>query len=115
VIGPTELVIDGLVTALLAFAAGWLLSVLGARIFKRSGREAAEFSFGLALVTLYILALPVLWSYAWDGYYVGRFLPDFSRTFLALLAMVQALAVGLWGLSFAGLAALVAVMRGRKR
>ncbi len=115
VIGPTELVIDGLVTALLAFASGWLLSVLGARIHKRSGREAAEFSFGLALVTLYTLALPVLWSYAWDGYYVGRFLPDFSRTFLALLAMVQALAVGLWGLSFAGLAALVAVMRGRKR
>ena len=115
VIGPTELVIDGLVTALLAFAAGWLLFGLGARIFKRSGREAAEFSFGLALVILYTLALPVLWSYAWDGYYVGRFLPDFSRTFLALLAMVQALAVGLWGLSFAGLAALVAVMRGRKR
>ena len=115
VIGPTELVIDGLVTALLAFAAGWLLFGLGARIFKRSGREAAEFSFGLALVILYTLALPVLWSYAWDGYYVGRFLPDFSRTFLALLAMVQALAVGLWGLSFAGLAALVAAMRGRKR
>ena len=61
------------------------------------------------------LLLPVLWSYAWDGLYVGKFLPDFTRTFVALLAMVQGLAVGVWGLLFAGLAAGIAALRGRKR
>ena len=91
------------------------MAALGARIFKQGGRKAAEFTFGLALVVLYTLALPILWSYAWDGLYVGRFLPDFTRSFVALLSMVQGLAVGVWALLFAGLAAGIAALRGRKR
>lgn len=115
VVGPMELVMDGVVKALLAFGVGWLVATLGARFFKQGGRKAAEFTFGLALVTMYTLTLPVLWSYAWDGLFVGNFLPDFTRSFVALLAMVQGLAVGLWALLFAGLAARIATLRGRKR
>jgi hypothetical protein len=115
VIGPTELVVAGLVTALIAFSAGWLLAALGAGAFSWRARKAAEFSLGLALVILFTLSLPVLWSYAWDGFYVSEFLPDFSRSYLALLALVQGLAVGLWGLSFAGVAVLVTSIKGRRR
>jgi hypothetical protein len=115
VIGPMELVMAGLLTALLAFGIGWLVAAWGGRIFQHGGRKAAEFSFALALVVLYTLALPILLSYAWDGLYVGRFLPDFTRSFVALLSMVQGLAVGAWALVFAGLAAGIAALRGRKR
>ncbi len=115
VIGPMELVMDGLLIALLAFGIGWLAATLGARIFQLGRRKAAEFSFALALVVLYTLALPILLSYAWDGLYVGRFLPGFTRSFVALLSMVQGLAVGVWALLFAGAAAGIAALRGRKR
>jgi hypothetical protein len=115
VIGPTELVVAGLLSALLAFGIGWLVAAWGRRIFQHGGRKAAEFSFALALVVLYTLTLPVLWSYSWDGLYVDRFLPDFTRSFVALLSMVQGLAVGAWALVFAGLAAGIAALRGRKR
>ena len=115
VIGPMELVIDGVVKALLAFGIGWLVAALGARFFRQGSRKAAEYTFGLAILTMVTLLLPVLWSYAWDGLYVGKFLPDFTRTFVALLSMVQGLAVGVWGLLFAGLAAGIAALKGRKR
>ena len=37
VIGPMELVMDGLLIALLAFGIGWLAATLGARIFQLGG------------------------------------------------------------------------------
>ena len=115
VIGPMELVLDGLLTVLLAFAIGWLAAAFGARIFRQGRRKAAEFTFTLALVILYTLGLPILWSYAWDGLFVGRFLPDFTLSYVALLFMVQALAVGVWALLFAALAAGAVALRGKRR
>ena len=115
VIGPMELVLDGLVTALLAFGIGWLAAALGARLFQQGRRKAAEFTFTLALVVLYTLCLPILWSFAWDGLLVGRFLPDFTFSYVALLSMVQGLAVGAWAVLFAGLAAGAAALRGKRR
>jgi len=114
VVGPMELVLDGVITALLAFAAGWLVVVLGRRMFKLGARKAVECTFALMLVILYTLTLPILWSLAWDGLFVGRFLPDFTRSYVALLAMVQGLAVGVVTLLFAGIAAGVAALKGRK-
>jgi hypothetical protein len=115
VIGPMELVLDGMVKALVAFGLGWLVAMWGARFFRHGGRKAAEFTFSLALVTMVTLLLPVIWSYAWDGLYVGKFLPDFTRSYVALLSMVQGLAVGVAGLLYAGLAAGIAALMGRKK
>ena len=115
VIGATELVIYAVITALLAFGVGWLAASLGAHSFSQGKRRAAEFTFSLVMLILYVLSLPLLWSYAMDGLMVGRTLPDFGRSFLALFAMVQGLAVGVWGGVFAGIAVLVAAIRGRKR
>lgn len=115
VLGSTELVLDGAVKALVAFGLGWLLAGWGAHIFGRRGRKAAEFTFSLAVVIMVTLLAPVLWSFAWDGLFVGRFLPDFTRSFIALLAMVQGLAAGVAGLLFAGLGAGIAALKGRKR
>jgi hypothetical protein len=115
VVGPMELVLDGMITALLAFGVGWLVAALGRRIFQLGARKAAESTFALTLVTLYTLTLPILWSFAWDGLFVGRFLPNFTVSFVALLAMVQGLAVGVLALLFAGIAAGIAALKGRKR
>ena len=115
VVGPMALVLDGLLMALLAFAIGWIGAAFGAGIYKQGRRKAAEFTFILALVVLYTLGLPILWSYAWDGLFVGRFLPDFTLSYVALLSMVQALAVGVWALLFAALAAGIAALRGKRR
>ena len=115
VIGPMELVLDGMVKALVAFGLGWLVALWGAHFFRHGGRKAAEFTFSLALVTMVTLLLPVLWSFAWDGLLVGKFLPDFTRSYVALLSMVQGLAVGVAGLLYAGLAAGIAVLKGRRK
>jgi hypothetical protein len=109
VIGSTELVVYGVITALIAFGIGWLVVLIGTRNINQGPRKAVIFSLSLALVTLYIISLPVLWSYAMDGLYASWVLPDLGRSFMALFAMVQALAVGLWGLIFTGIAALLAI------
>jgi len=114
VAGPVELVIDGLVNTLLAFGVAWLVCCLGSIVLNQDPRRAAEETLKLAMVTLIPPFLVVLWSYAMDGLWVGWALPDFGRSFMALFGLVQALAIGVWGLIFAGTSAGVVRLVRRK-
>jgi hypothetical protein len=96
------------VTGLLAFVVSWLATAIPLRTFRGGSGRAAGLTIALALVTVYLLALPVLWSYAINGLFVTWALPDFGSLFLALISGIQVLAVAAGGLILCGLAALIA-------
>jgi len=122
--------------ALLALLIAWIGVALGLGIFRRSGegrrqriaptdgeprrigpsgglRRAAEITLALALVIVYLLALPFLLSYAVNGLLVTWTLPDFAIVFAGFLSALQALFVAIGGLLLAGVAAGVAWAIGR--
>ena len=83
------------------------------RILRRKPGLAVRLTVALALVTLYIATLPILWSFAINGLFVTWALPDFASLFLALVSGVQVLAVAVGGVLLCGVAALVARLASR--
>ena len=96
------------VTGLVTFAVSWAVTVFPLRTFQDGSERAASLTIALALVTVYLLALPILWSYALNGLFVTWALPDFGSLFLGLISGIQALAVAAGGLILCGVAALIA-------
>jgi hypothetical protein len=96
------------ITGLLAFVVSWVVTAFPLRTFQGGPGRAATLTVALALVTVYLLALPILWSYAFNGLFVTWALPDFGSLFLGLISGVQALAVAAGGLILGGVAALIA-------
>ena len=103
------------VTGLVTFAVSWVVTAFPLRTFQGGPGRAASLTVALALVTVYLLALPILWSYALNGLFVTWALPDFGSLFLGLISGVQALAVAAGGLILCGVAALIAWPISRKR
>ena len=96
------------VTGLLTFAVSWVVVAFPLRTFQGGPGRAARLTVALALVTAYLLSLPILWSYARNGLFVTWALPDFGSLFLALISGIQVLAVAAGGLILCGVAALIA-------
>lgn len=96
------------ITALLAFVASWLVSSLGLRAFRHGARRASELVLALTFVTVYLVSLPVLWSFALNGALVTWTLPGVSSMFLAFISLIQILLVAVAGLVLSGLTALIA-------
>ena len=103
-----DIIIYTAITALIAFGLAWLASLFGLRLFNKSPRIAAETSLALTFVTLYLAALPALWSFALNGVIITWTLPDFGSMFLGFLSILQILVLAVTGIIFSGLAALVA-------
>jgi len=95
-------------TGLLAFVVSWLATAFPLRTFRGGPGRAASLTIALTLVTVYLLSLPILWSYALNGLFVTWALPEFGSLFLGLISGVQALAVAAGGLILCGVAALIA-------
>lgn len=93
------------VTAAIACLVGWLVAMLLSRAFVLGARQAATLTMGYLWLTLYLLALPVLISFALNGALVSWTLPEFYTMYLALLSIIQAIIVAALGLILTGLAA----------
>ncbi len=111
VTGANELIMYVLVTVLLAFVIGWLVFALGTRLFAHAPIEAARLTLGWALLTFAITGLPALVSFAWNGPLIGWTLPEMWTFFAGFLATLQILFIAVFGILFAGVAALVARLR----
>ena len=103
----------GLTTALALFIA-WLLTSLGLRSFKNSGSQEAGHTLGLVFLTLYVLSLPVLWSYGMNGGVSSWTLPDMVSRFLEVLFTLQGLVVAVVGVILTGLAVLITTLIQKK-
>lgn len=108
VTGATDLVIYTCITAAIAFIPAWLVAAFGLKLFKREKKLAAESNMGLLLLTLYILALPVAYSFVLDGALPVWTLPQFLPRFLMLISLVQMIPLAILGLLLTGVTALIA-------
>lgn len=94
-------------TSLIAMVISWLVTLLTTGAYRMSPLQSALIGLGLSLVTIYLLALPVLGSFALNGAVVIWTLPDFASLFLGFISTLQILVVAATGLLLSGLCALI--------
>jgi len=95
-------------TTVVAIVISWLVIMARLNAFRSRPRKAAETSLGLMFMTIYLLALPILVSFAWNGLVATWTLPEFYTIFVALLSFVQIMLIVVAGLLLSGSAALIA-------
>ncbi len=103
-----DLITYSAVTVAIAMLIAWLALVFSQRTFFMPPSAAAEQVLELALTILYLLALPVLFSFGLNGVLVTWSLPDFASLFLGFLSLAQALFVAVFGLLLCGITAGIA-------
>jgi len=96
------------VTALIAMAVSWLVTFLGSAVYRMNPPGAALIGLGTSLVIIYLLTIPVLWSFALNGAIATWTLPDFASTFLGFISTLQILVISISGVVLSGFSALVA-------
>jgi len=102
------------VTAGLALVIAWLVTSIVIGSFKTTARQAAETTLALTFVILYLLSLPILWSFSLNGVFVTWTLPDMASSFMGFLSTLQSLIVAVVGLLLSGVTALIAFTNRRK-
>ena len=104
--GASYLLIYNITTALISIVPGWLVSMIGLRAIRLGHREAAGIALGYIWFTIYLLALPILLSFAINGLAVTWTLPEWHTLFLCFLSLIQLLVVSTVGLVLIGISAL---------
>ena len=66
------------VTGLVTFVVSWVVTAFPLRTFQDGPERAASLTIVLTLVTVYLLSLPILWSYAVNGLFVTWTLPELA-------------------------------------
>jgi hypothetical protein len=110
VTGATGLILYTAANVAIALLITWLALVISRKAFYTSPPAAAELVLDLALTILYLLLLPVLFSFGLNGPLVTWALPDFASTFLAFLSLLQVLIVAVLGLLLCGISAAIAAL-----
>ncbi len=98
------------ISVVLALLVGWIVVMVGTKIYQLKPRKAADLTMKFILVLLSVLSIPVIVHYVLNGATVTWALPDFLIAFIGLIFLVQAMAVALMGIFFTGLAALLGVL-----
>jgi hypothetical protein len=83
------------------------LFIWRSHLLARERGERTAGSLRFTLTAAYLLLLPVLFSYALNGWLVRWSLPEFTSAFVGLLSSVQVLVVSALGLLAAGVVGFV--------
>ena len=108
------LIVYSATTAAVAGSIGWLIPMFGRNAFKAGPREAAGVALGYIWVAIYLLSLPILFSFALNGISVTWTLPEFYTLFLCLLSLIQIVIVASVGLVLIGISAGIGWLAGRR-
>ena len=108
VISQTWLITYTAITTLIAMVIGWLFSMWRLHGFRSGSSKAAETTLGFTFLIIYLLALPVLVSFAINGLVITWTLPEFYSSYLALLSLIQWIFVSVFGMLLSGTSALIA-------
>ncbi|HAF61400.1 MAG TPA: hypothetical protein DCK95_03630 [Anaerolineaceae bacterium] len=92
----------------IALLTAWLLVMLARKDLSKGSAHAAGTSLNLIFIVLYVLALPVLWSFYRNGALISWTLPEFGSMYLSFLSLIQIIFVALFGLLLTGGSALIA-------
>ena len=110
VASQTEIIVFVGVTATASLIIAWLvISLLDLRRISKP-LDAAAHTLAFVLITLYLLALPILISFAVNGTLITWTIPEFLTMFLGFLSILQALVVAIIGLILTGLAAAISAV-----
>jgi hypothetical protein len=104
--GSADLILYCAITAAVALLIAMVVYIIALKPYRLSAQKAAEKGIWMTLVTLYLLALPVLYHYALNGLTPVWTLPDYASMFMGFLSMIQILAVSIVGLVYSGLLSL---------
>jgi hypothetical protein len=104
---------------LIAAGLSWLVFFFAIHLYRQGAGGAASLSMVMTLVVIYILALPVLYSYAVNGVSVTWTLPGLRSTYVAFISLFQIAFLAVAGIALAAVAALAAavsmtIRRGRE-
>jgi hypothetical protein len=92
-------------TAVAAALIGWFVPLLGSRAFTSARHNVIHVTLGYVWFIIYILALPILLSFAINGFIVTWILPEWYTMYIGLLSLIQVIFVSLIGLLLTGLLA----------
>jgi hypothetical protein len=95
-------------TATASLALAWMSLSYVLKLFRSTPWQAAEIVMAFTWITLYILSLPAMWSFALNGAVVTWTLPDMASMFMGFLCVLQALIVAAAGLILVAITALIA-------
>ncbi|HUH97603.1 MAG TPA: alkaline phosphatase family protein [Anaerolineales bacterium] len=96
-------------TAAVSLIIAWLVLAIRLDWFKTSPGAGALNTLVLVLTTLYLLWLPVVWSYAVNGALVSWTTPDMASMFMGFLSILQGLIVAGVGVLLTGATAAIAL------
>jgi len=114
VISASDIFVYSAVTAAIAMLISWLILSFRLGGFRQPPAQASLLTLDWTLTTIYLLALPVLWSFILNGPLISWTLPDFPSMFLGFVSLVQLMLVAVIGVVLAALAALIARLTTRR-
>ncbi len=103
-----SLILSVAIPAAVALVIAWLNTALGSGMFRQAPLPAARAAQGLFSITIYLLLIPILVHFTWNGAVPTWSLPEMWTAFVALLSMVQILIVAVLGLVLVGITSLIA-------
>ena len=106
----TRLITYTATTTVIATILAWLIPMIGLHGFTTGSRHAAEVSLGCVWFTVYMVALPILLSFAVNGVIVTWTLPEFYTLFVGLLSIIQWIFIAAGGLALTGIAAVIGLL-----
>ena len=106
----TRLITYTATTTVIATILAWLIPMIGLHGFTAGSRHAAEVSLGCVWFTVYMVALPILLSFAVNGVIVTWTLPEFYTLFVGLLSIIQWIFIAAGGLALTGIAAVIGLL-----
>lgn len=114
VTNATSLIASTALTTLLALFVGWIIVILGTKVYQLKPRKAVDLSFKFIFVALSIISIPILVHYVINGAIVTWMLPNYLFSFLGLIFLIQALMVAVIGLFLTAISPLLGYFaRGR--
>ncbi len=109
-----SMILSVVLPAAVALMIAWINTALGSGMFRQAPLPAARAAQGLFSITIYLLLIPILVHFSWNGAVPAWSLPEMWTAFIALLSMVQILVVSVLGLVIMGLSSFIASLTVRK-
>jgi len=101
-------------TIFMAGIVGWVAASLDRGVFRLPPASAALWSLNLSLVTVWLVSIPLMWSFVMNGVTITWTVPDWPSTFHGFLALLQILFIAVLGIVLGGVTPMIAWYRGKK-
>lgn len=107
VLSSRDIITSTALSTTIAFVIAWLVMFILLHVYSEKPLEAANVHIAFAFTSFFIVSLPALWGYAYNGALVTWALPEMDSMFMAFLTILQMLILAVLGLLFTGITPLI--------